>query len=377
MMSIEIKPVQYMSILKNNSPKIQGPTYVAMEPKTIADEIIHASQLSQTNVTSSFYSVFLLQSQNKIFLPVSDDELTEALRTQYVLYPARLDRLIRNYRAHRCFYPLSPQSGKEKLYRRQQYQRSAASKKKEKAKIVQKTMGKTWSPDIKRLHEKNKKKPYEPHAGLDDTLKNLRAQAELMGQNLPADIWSKVEGAVLLASALFECQSQTQAASIFLLYLKTHYSEALTVTAYEYFQELFCEEETSELEPHGGKEKPDWLNLLRDSMMNWRLVTSNPVFKKISYLISICITLGLCEASSFSWDVGKVRLFCIPALEKHYGAFDLVDAAIETVLYFVEAGYACFSTNSLTPLLFSDIQAQEFEEEFRFFGSEFRTCQDR
>ena len=365
MNSLKITPLQCLST-QNNSPKYQGPTSVAMEPKTIVDEIIQTSQLSRTNITSSFHAVYLLQAQNKIFLPVSDDELNEALRTQYVLYPARLCRLTRHYREYRCLYPLSPQSGKEKLFRRQQYQRSTKSKKKEKAKIIEKTKGKTWSPDIKRLHAKNAKRPYEPHAGLDDTLKNLRAQAEMMGKNLPADVWSKVEGAVLLASALFECQSQTQAASIFLLYLKTHYSEALTLTAYEYFQELFSEEESLEMEPHGAKEKPDWLNLLRDSMMNWRLVTSNPIFKKISYLISICITLGLCEASSFAWDVGKVRLFCIPALERHYGAFDMVDAAIETVLYFVEAGYACFSTNSLTPLLFSDIQAQEFEEEFRF-----------
>lgn len=275
-----------------------------------------------------------------------------------------------------------PMSGNEKELRRMKFKKSANSKRFDHEKYKSHVNGKTWNADFRRKKMKEcdqkikKFSKFQPHVGMEDiSFEFLRAQARQMGGPLPDHLWSKIEGVALLAAALSECRSYTQALSIFMLYLKTHYDEALVAKAADIFEELFAnkfsEEECNDIlsEPHSGLEKPEWISILRDGMTNWRLATSNPVFKKISYLISICITLGLCDAASFEWHVGSVKAFAIPALEKHFGAVDLIDAAIETVMYFVEGGYACFQSGSIVPLLYSDHQAREFDEVFGFLQS--------
>jgi len=271
-----------------------------------------------------------------------------------------------------------PQSGTEKEFRRNKFNKSKNSKKFDHEKYKSQKSNKTWDPDYRRtmmrknFEKDNQKKPYHgfaPHAGLESlSIEFLKEQASFMGAHVPADIWSKLESVVFTTAALAECRSSTQAMSIILLYLKTHYNESLVEKAAAVFQDLF-DEPSGNVDPHSGIEQPEWLTVLREGMLNWRLVTSNPVFKKISYLISILITLGLCDAASFEWKIGNVKAFSIPALEKHYGALDLVDAAIETVVYFVEGGYACFVSGSFVPLLYSDHQAREFDEEYSFLSS--------
>lgn len=278
-------------------------------------------------------------------------------------------------------HQLVPHSGIDKDFRRRKVEKSRNSKKFDHEKYKSDKSGKTWDPDFRRKQlrlnaERNSKKTkhhgFAPHSGVESlTLEFLKAQAGLMGKTLPEDIWSKVEGVTLLAAALTECHSDSQALSIIGLYLKTHiHNKSLIEYAADVIKSLMEVDETSEeLEPHVGLEKPDWLVLLRGGLTNWRLISSNPVFKKVSYLISVLITLGVCDAGNFEWKIGQVKAFSIGALERHTGAIDLLDAAIETIVYFVEGGYACFTTGSMTPLFYSDMQAVEFDEEYSFLVS--------
>jgi len=353
-------------------PNTRGPTFVVTEPQTVASNILtaHNQLFSYQNQQSpSLFSLYMKQTKQL----VQDQRLSKLLNDQHCLYPVRLSRLLDTFKLNGEFYPYQPQSGNDKMRRRDDFAKKNKGKIKDKRKVIEKTKGKQWSPEVKKLQQEFVRSPhkYQPHGGMEDALKHLQEQSKLIGKQLPPQIWSKIEGLVLLATSLYECQSETQAVSIILLYLKTHYTESICSMAYNLFKEIIDEsigdENTNdETVPHTGTEKPNWLTLLREGMTNWRLITNNPVFKKISYLISICITLGICEASSFTWEVQGVRLFCISAMEKHFSALDMIDAAIETVVYFVEAGYACFTSKSLTPLLFSDQEAREFEEDFGF-----------
>ena len=269
------------------------------------------------------------------------------------------------YHAKQVFRLITPQSGEEKDARRHKFMKSKNSKSFDTQKYLSKKSGKKWTPELRRaeLSKKMKKldqKYLDPHSGLEsDPIFQLRQQLNNLGLNLSEQVLSRIEGVALLCSALSECQSYTQAFSIFMLYLKNHYSESLISRASVAFQILFRDDE---LDPQGGK--PEWIAQLRNIFSDWKLITNNPVFKKISHLISICITLGLCEAANFEWTVKGVKVFSIPAHEKHFGAIDLIDSAIETIVYFVEGGYECFTTGSLSPLMFSDMRAKEFEENF-------------
>jgi hypothetical protein len=260
-------------------------------------------------------------------------------------------------------------SGKEKEMRRAKYNRTAAANKISKIKSSNMSdLAKTIRiDDIKYKADQRKKHSFshfKTHSGLSTSVDSLRELSQAQGMDLPDEIFSKIEGFTLLCAALIECRSYTQALSIFMLYLKSHYSESLIIKGSEAFKALFQEDE---IVSHSSK--PEWIEILRDATTNWRMVVTNPVFKKLSSLISICITLGLCDATSFEWKMGNVKVFSIGACERHFGAVDLIDAAIETVSYFVEGGYQCFVSGSLRPLLYTDVRAREFEENYTMLVS--------
>ena len=318
----------------------------------VTNTTLHFGTLSQLyTVFKRTASAFMLFTVSIFDTSVSDLELTDVYHTKEV------------------YLTLTPHSDKD--FRRSKYEKSKSSKtfeskRKQTPKKDKETLARLRKELVQANHKTDQKcfRHIKPHSGLESfNLTKLREQAQLAQLVLPDHFWSKLEDFVLFAASMSECTSYTQASSIFMLYLKTHYDESLVILAAEAFESVF----ESEVEPQGGT--PDWLTTLREGMTNWRTATSNPVFKKISYLISICISLGLCDAAQFEWRVGKFKVFSIPALERHMGAFDLIDAAIETVVYFVEGGYAAFTTGSFTPLLYSDQQAREFDEEFSFLVS--------
>jgi hypothetical protein len=267
-----------------------------------------------------------------------------------------------------------PQSGNEKNHRRAQFNRSALAKQKATKAYLSNKYKRLGPSDFVAQHPNLEGflpdfKTYKPHSGIDlqticSQLKNL---SSLQGLNISEIVFSRIEGISLLLAALAECNSQTQAFSIFLLYMKSHFSESLLSVAAKAFEEIFeMPNAYGVVEPQSGTEQPEWLKALRNTTTSWKMVVTNPVFKKVSYLISMCISLGLCDAANFRWDVQGVRLFSIPAADRHSSALDLADAAIETVVFFVEGGYECFQEKSFSPFLYHDQRARKLESEFGF-----------
>jgi hypothetical protein len=212
---------------------------------------------------------------------------------------------------------------------------------------------------------KNLMSSIQPHSGIEmpnveNLLSNLQ---EVAGSELSSEFVSKIENIVLVVLALYECQSSTQALTIIMMHLKTWYTGSVLLDSIEYFKELI---NGDDIEPHSSSKKPEWLLQLREAMTNWKLITNNPVFQKISFLISALITMGICSETNFQWNINGIRIFQIAALDKHMSAFDLVDAALETILYFVESGWECFVSKSLTPFLYSDHRMRDFDDEYIF-----------
>lgn len=213
--------------------------------------------------------------------------------------------------------------------------------------------------------EKKKHKILDPHYDSLDliNLDGVKHMFDLLDKtlypSLDESVVSMVENLVLLLGALIEAVSVTQITNIVLLYVKTHFKESLAVTAFEFIRSFLFP-----VEPQGDNDVPDWLGGLRSHLGNWKLFTTHPVFKKFSYLCSCMITLGLCDKSSFDWNVAGVQIFSVNAVEKQVGAFDLLGAIVETLIFFVEGGYACFTTGSIKPLLYSDHRMREFDRDY-------------
>lgn len=200
---------------------------------------------------------------------------------------------------------------------------------------------------------------------------NFSKLAGIKGFPVSDSLLSKIEDLGALFLAMRECASPVQGFAIMFLYIKTHYGKSLAFQLGHYIAELFngsFNPQTGEFVPQTGEfgevERPEWLSILKECQENWTLAIRNPGFKKLSRVLSLCLALGLCQASSLDFRVQGMKLFTISAYVKHANAVDLIDAAFDTVVYFAEGGYMCFERGSIKPLLYGNLENEEFETMF-------------
>jgi hypothetical protein len=188
-------------------------------------------------------------------------------------------------------------------------------------------------------------------------------------KDIPVDdkLLSRIENLGALFIAAKDCVTVSGFLATIFLYLKTEYNKSVANTVATYLSELLDAEFDPQIGEFGvkpDKEKPKWLLLLKDLQTNWSLVIRNEGFKKISHVLSLCLALGLCDSAELDFRVGGMKMFSIGAFPKHASAVDLIDATFETIVYFVEGGYACFERGSIKPLLYGNMENEEFEEAY-------------
>lgn len=183
---------------------------------------------------------------------------------------------------------------------------------------------------------------------------NLVAFFEGHLRNKLSDVaMSKLEGLLALYLALSDVQSSTGFLAVLTLYAKTHNHASLASQLKGVVDSLFG------MSPQSSG-RPAWLDAMTNSLTDWKLLISNPAFKKVSRVISLLVTLGCVESTSI--NLGGLELFSVKAQERQVNAIDLVDAVVETVVFFAEGAYQCFVKGSLKPLLFSKSEICEIEE---------------
>lgn len=278
----------------------------------------------------------------------------------------RANRILEGFRKHaRSFSCYDSQSSElpSKEDRRQQYFKNL------KARTIEQTK-QTSRRGRKKQQQKNKKhKPpteiFTPQMGSVAVATAFANLANVQGISMDDATLNRVENLSALFLAAKDCTTVSGFLSTIFLYVKTHYNKSVTNIVAAYLSELLEAEfdaQTGEFGVAPEKQKPKWLLLLKDLQQNWTLVIRNEGFGKISHVLSLCLALGLCDAASLDFKIGGMKLFSIGAFAKHASAVDLIDAAFETVCYFAEGGYACFERGSIKPLLYGNMENEEFED---------------
>nr|ULG00080.1 MAG: hypothetical protein 1 [Salisharnavirus sp.] len=96
---------------------------------------------------------------------------------------------------------------------------------------------------------------------------------------------------------------------------------------------------------------------------NWHLFKSNPMFIKISYLISAAMSLSICQVKNVEWSPFGLKLIAIEAAKEQLNAIDVFDALVKTYSWIAETGYQVMQEGSLTPILYADNKMRKFNEE--------------
>jgi hypothetical protein len=225
----------------------------------------------------------------------------------------------------------------------------------------------------KELHIHNKRdmkyhddpeRGFEPHMGFAEMSIGMDILNKLSGIhniNLTDRVLSQIETIIALFVALQYCETAASFSSTLFLYLRTHVNKSVVVQIHEYLFDVL-----SPMAPHSSQyiARPAWLEFARNVKDNWALCKDNRVFKQFSKLMGVVVVLNLCEASSVTFDIKGYKIF-EPSLEIiHGGALDIIDAALSTVTFFIEAMYNCFVHRSFKPLLMGDTALMEMDDEY-------------
>jgi len=199
------------------------------------------------------------------------------------------------------------------------------------------------------------KSQYSPQSSL--SISSLLSLKDHLRKQLTETAISKIEGICALYGALCSVNDAAGFLAVLTLYAKTHSQTALVTQLASVVDKLF-----TGYSPQSAGQRPAWLDQMKDALHNWKLLINNPAFAQISRVLSLLVTLGVIENASVT--LGNFEIFAVEAQKKHCTAVDLIDAIVDTIVFFAEAGYMCFVTGTLSPLLFSSPKLVEMEEKY-------------
>lgn len=201
--------------------------------------------------------------------------------------------------------------------------------------------------------------PKEPHGGVvEKTIQKAVWRRFKTGQ-FNREIVDKVELFALSFYALSKSVDVPHFIATLLLVIRNLVGESLSTRIYDIALQLL---ELKGHVPQAGEDGPSWLTALKQCADNWQLAITNPSFKKISALLTMGITLGICDPVSIT--LGKMELFTAEASKEQVKATSLVDACFQTVIFLTESGLAAWEQKSFMPFLFTDKSAQRLDERY-------------
>jgi hypothetical protein len=222
---------------------------------------------------------------------------------------------------------------------------------------------KTWQESFKITRTTQMDTIFEqslaPHFGLESISSAsfaIDALAKFANINVPDKVLREVEGVLLLLVNLTQQNTSLGVITSVLNWAQGRTTKSLFNTVKDFVVELLITTQSDTT--------PDWLDCLRNMRQNWQLCKGNRAFKQISKLLGCLVMIGLCDVSDLTFNVGQFKLFTPELCDKHTTAFDVTDAIFETIIFFTEGAYLCFSTGSLKPLLVNDRTAMELDAEF-------------
>lgn len=270
-----------------------------------------------------------------------------------------------------------------------------------------KPMYKTVVNDVQFKNKKYKKKrknlhKFVPHAGVDLNVIGQLRNCDMFGDlsiglgDSDGLVFKRIEDFVLTITKVSLMNDYRLILLEIISYVKTFSDRSIVSSAIEYIISIFSSTHDKQVNnavktmldenfswggldaspreyfdddfvPEGGVD--NFVNAFRGMATNFSRVKENSIFKKISYILSACVTLGLCDASKVTWSLGGIRLFSPDAFRKHVDASSLISAILDTVVFFIEGGRELFLHGDIGGFLFSDKKVRDVNDDFNFLMS--------
>jgi len=110
----------------------------------------------------------------------------------------------------------------------------------------------------------------------------------------------------------------------------------------------------------------DFLDLMRGSIKNWKLLKHSKFVRYMIDLIAILVSSTMCSVLSLDFNVAGIPLFS-ESLKKKLDSMNIVDTGelvLEATSYFMDVGYLCFTQKSFKPILYTDTESFSFDQRY-------------
>jgi hypothetical protein len=260
----------------------------------------------------------------------------------------------------------------------------------------------------RQLKDKNKKRrekknvPLDPHGwteylnmarsaskGADFALsvaKNINAVKEAVRYSGTShtdfgnNILSRLEDLTALIVGLSTVGSIPAAISLIHLYLRTHYSQPVTLKLKGWIEHVLNVgiDETKKitnqarkiLDLQSAEENYEKAKQFRSLVKDWKKNKDCPLAKNLTNIVNILVTFGFLP----SWDqdplkCGDFEIFRAKAWNLQKDSPSFLDMSLDTISFFLERGFAAFVHKDLSLLLYEDNEAATLEAEYSLLVS--------
>lgn len=170
---------------------------------------------------------------------------------------------------------------------------------------------------------------------------------------------NSIENWTALIIGLATSTSPVNAGALLLTHFKTYYNKSVAVALADRFSGILM----NKYEPHSLQ---DMATLWRTLSNDFKSLQKSPFFEKVLNVVSLVVCSGLCSSFDIDFKVGGFTVFSENLVKRLNGLSltDMPGLILETVAYFLETGYMCFTQKSLKPILFTNPEAYAFEQKY-------------
>jgi len=129
------------------------------------------------------------------------------------------------------------------------------------------------------------------------------------------------------------------------------------------WNELICGHVNLMIEQNGEDEEK-WLNDLKEAISDWKRYKENKDIKSVLKLLNYVVSVGMCEASSLTFKIGRLTLFEPIVYKNQIDCVDLLDLACTTAIGFIEGGWRVYKTGEVSAFFAYEGDMKKFEETY-------------
>jgi hypothetical protein len=125
----------------------------------------------------------------------------------------------------------------------------------------------------------------------------------------------------------------------------------------------------NELRNQSATSEEEWITSLKDCLSNWKKFRSHENVTNVLELFNYAVSIGLCEASSLTFSIGKLSVFKPVVSKQQLSCEDLLEVVVKTAIGFVEGGWRVYSTGDVSSFFEHEDKFAEFEEKYSYIRS--------